>query len=138
MSNPAVDVTLVNVVRNDVTVVSLVGNRIYATQATQGAALPLVVYVREEGDRRDNMMHMTGTTGIVKSTYTFSCLASTLLASRNLARAVRRALQYKRPSGIRLIRVVGDTDLTETPASGEQLPTYRSDLTVEVTYVETI
>lgn len=138
MSNPAVDVALVNLVRNDITVVSLVGNRVYATQATQGAALPLVVYVRDEGDRRDNMMHMTGSTGIVKATYSFSCIASTLLGSRNLARAVRRALQYKRPTGIRLVRVVGDSDLTETPASGEQLPTYRTDLAVEVTYVETI
>lgn len=138
MSSPAVDVNLVNVVRNDVGVLSLVGNRIYATQATQGAALPLVVYVRDEGDRRDNMMHMTGSTGIVKAIYTFSCLATTLLASRNLARAVRRALQYKRTAGIRLVRVVGDADLTEAPASGEQLPTYRTDLTVEVTYIETV
>lgn len=138
MSNPAVDVGLVNLVKSDAAVVSLVGNRVYATQATQGAALPLVVYVRDEGDRRDNMMHMTGTTGIVKATYSFSCIASTLLGSRNLARAVRRALQYKRPTGIRLVRVVGDSDLTETPASGEQLPTYRTDLAVEVTYVETI
>lgn len=137
MSSPAVDVAIINLVRNDVTVVSLVSGRVYATQAPQGAALPLVVYVREEGDRRD-MMHMTGSTGIVKSTYTFSCIASTLLASRNLARAVRRALQYKRPTGVRLVRVVGDSDLTESPASGEQLPTYRTDLTAEVTYVETI
>lgn len=138
MSSPAADIALVNLVRNDITVVSLVGTRVYATQAVQGVPLPVVVYVRDEGDRRNNMMHMTGTTGIVKSTYTFSCFASTLLGSRNLARAVRRALQYKRPTGIRLVRVVGDTDLTESPASGEQLPTYRTDLTVEVTYVETI
>jgi hypothetical protein len=138
MSIAAVDVSLVNLVRNDASVVSLAGSRIYATQATQGAALPLVVYVRDEGDRRDNMMHMTGSTGIVKATYTFSCLATTLLASRNLARAVRRSLQYKRPTGIRLVRVVGDADLTEAPASGDQLPTYRTDLTVEVTYIETV
>lgn len=138
MSNPAVDVALVGLVKDDTVVATLVGNRIYATQATQGAALPLVVYVRDEGDRRDNMMHMTGSTGIVKATYTFSCLAATLLACRNLARAVRRALQYKRPTGIRFCRVVGDADLTEAPASGDQLPTYRTDLTVEVTYVETI
>lgn len=138
MSLIAVDVPLVNLIRSDAGVVSLVGSRIYATQATQGAAFPLVVYVREEGDRRDNMMHMAGSTGIVKATYTFSCLATTLLASRNLARAVRRALQYKRPTGIRLIRVVGDADLTEAPASGDQLPTYRTDLTVEVTYIETV
>jgi hypothetical protein len=138
MSIAAVDVTLVNLVRNDAAVVALAGSRIYATQATQGAAFPLVVYVRDEGDRRDNMMHMTGSTGIVKAVYTFSCLATTLLASRNLARAVRRSLQYKRPTGIRLVRVVGDADLTEAPASGDQLPTYRTDLTVEVTYIETV
>jgi len=138
MSSPAVDVALVGLVKNDATVAALVSTRIYATQATQGAALPLVVYVRDEGDRRDNMMHMTGSTGIVKATYTFSCLAATLLGCRNLARAVRRALQYKRPTGIRFCRVVGDSDLTEAPASGDQLPTYRTDLTVEVTYVETI
>jgi hypothetical protein len=138
MSSPAVDVALVGLVKNDAAVAALVSTRIYATQATQGAALPLVVYVRDEGDRRDNMMHMTGSTGIVKATYTFSCLAATLLGCRNLARAVRRALQYKRPTGIRFCRVVGDSDLTEAPASGDQLPTYRTDLTVEVTYVETI
>lgn len=138
MSVTPVDVALVGLVKNDSGVSALVGNRIYATQATQGATLPLVVYVREEGDRRDNMMHMAGSTGIVKATYTFSCLAPTLLACRNLARAVRLSLQYKRPTGIRFCRVVGDADLTEAPASGDQLPTYRTDLTVEVTYSETI
>lgn len=137
MPSTPIDAPLYTLVKNATDVVAIVGTRIYAVQAPQGTALPFVVFAREDGDRRD-FGHMTGHTGIVRATYTFSCLATRLETCRNLARAVRRVLQYAKGSGIRHARVVQDQDFQEAPTSGEQLPTYRTDITVEVIYVETI
>lgn len=132
-----IDTSFVLLLRQSAEISSIVGGRIYATQAPQGASLPCIVYVREDGQRSD-FMHMAGSTGYVRATYTVSCLATRLDTCRNLARAARRVLQFARGSAIRLARVVSDQDLQETPTSGEQLPTYRTDLSVEVTYVETV
>ena len=137
MSATPVDTAIVTLLKNSADVAAIVSTRIYATQAPQGVALPVIVYVREDG-QRGTFMHMTGSTGYVRATYTVSCLASTLSTCRNLARAARRALQFATGSAIRLARVVSDQDLQESPAQGEQLPTYRTDLSVEVTYVETV
>lgn len=137
MSATPIDAALVTLLRNATDVAAIVSTRIYATQAPQGASLPCIVYVREDGQRSD-FMHMTGSTGYVRATYTVSCLATRLDTCRNLARAARRVLQFSRGSAIRLARVVSDQDLQETPTSGEQLPTYRTDLSVELTYVETV
>lgn len=137
MSATPIDAALVTLLRNATDVAAIVSTRIYATQAPQGASLPCIVYVREDGQRA-NFMHMAGSTGYVRATYTVSCLAARLDTCRNLARAARRALQFSRGSAIRLARVVSDQDLQETPTSGEQLPTYRTDLSVELTYVETV
>lgn len=135
--NQPVDSSLVQLLRNSPEIGLIVGSRIYATQAPQGSALPCIVYVREDGQRQD-MMHMAGHTGYVRATYTVSCLATRLDTCRNLARAARRVLQFARGTAIRLARVISDQDLQETPTSGEQLPTYRTDLSVELTYVETV
>lgn len=132
-----IDTSFVLLLRQSAEISSIVGGRIYATQAPQGASMPCIVYVREDGQRAD-FMHMAGSTGYVRATYTVSCLAARLDTCRNLARAARRVLQFARGSAIRLARVVSDQDLQETPTSGEQLPTYRTDLSVEVTYVETV
>jgi Tfp pilus assembly protein FimT len=56
--------------------------------------------------------------------------------TRNLAAAVRNALQYTRTSAIRLAYVEEDDDTQEVPAAGEQMPMYRTDLTVRITYTE--
>lgn len=137
MPSTPIDSPLYTLVKNSADVVAIAGTRVYAVQAPQGTSLPLVVFTREDGDRRD-FGHMTAHTGYVRATYTFSCLAASLLTSRNLARAVRRVLQYAKGSGIRHARVVQDQDFQEAPATGEQLPTYRTDLMVEVIYIETV
>jgi hypothetical protein len=137
MSSTPIDTAIVSLLKNSADVAAIVSARIYATQAPQGVALPVIVYVREDG-QRSPFMHMAGSTGYVRATYTVSCLASSLQTCRNLARAARRALQFATGSAIRLARVVSDQDLQESPAQGEQLPTYRTDLSVEVTYVETV
>jgi hypothetical protein len=49
---------------------------------------------------------------------------------------VRRVLQYKRTAAIRLAVVKSDDDTTEPQGGGEQLPIYRTDLSVEITYQE--
>lgn len=130
-----IDESLRQILAADSSVVAIVGQRIYSTQAPQGTAMPCVVYTQEQAVRGP-FMHMTGMTGIARVAFTVACLGDTLLDSRNLARAVRAALQYKRTSAIRLATVKTDDHLIEPAGGGEQLPVYRTDITVEITYQE--
>jgi hypothetical protein len=116
-------------------IASLVGSRIFSTQAPQGTPLPCIVYAQDQANRGP-FMHMRGMTGIARVTYQISCLGTSLVDVRNLSRAVRVALQYKQSAAIRLAVVKNDDDTTEPQAGGEQLPIYRTDLTVEITYQE--
>lgn len=119
----------------DAEIASLVGGRIFSTQAPQGTALPCVVYAQDNASRGP-FMHMLGMTGLARVTYQISCLGTSLVDVRNLSRAVRLALQYKRTAAIRLAVVKNDDDTTEPQGGGEQLPIYRTDLSVEITYRE--
>ena len=120
----------------DAMIASLVGSRIFSTQAPQGTALPCVVYAQDQNSRGP-FMHMRGMTGITRVTFTISCLGTSLMDVRNLSRAVRTVLQYRQSAAIRLAVVKTDDDTTEPPAGGEQLPIYRTDLSVEITFTET-
>ena len=120
----------------DATIASLVGSRIFSTQAPQGTALPCVVYAQDQNSRGP-FMHMRGLSGITRVTFTISCLGTSLMDVRNLSRAVRTVLQYRQSAAIRLAVVKTDDDTTEPPAGGEQLPIYRTDLSVEITFTET-
>lgn len=116
-------------------IAALAGTRIYSTQAPQGTELPCIVYAQDQASRGP-FMHMRGMTGLARVTYAISCLGTSLMDVRNLAKAVRAALQYKQSASIRLAVVKTDDDTTEPPAGGEQLPIYRTDLSVEITYTE--
>lgn len=129
-----VDESLVQALAADVEIASFVGSRIYATQAPQGVAMPILVYQRQTGQRIASNMLSAGS--LVRATYILSCVASSLMDTRNLAAAVRNALQYTRTSAIRLAYVEEDDDTQELPAVGEQMPMYRTDLTVRITYTE--
>lgn len=131
-----IDESLMQVLTESADVALLAGSRIYAVQAPQGVAMPCVVVTRESG-LRDIGMHMLGHTGMVRATYTVSCLGQSLMDVRNLSRAVRNLLQFKKTDAIRLATVRTDDDLQEPPNNGEQLPIYRTDLSVDVTYTET-
>jgi len=120
----------------DATIASLVGSRIFSTQAPQGTALPCVVYAQDQNSRGP-FMHMRGMSGITRVTFTISCLGTSLMDVRNLSRAIRSVLQYRQSAAIRLAVVKTDDDTTEPPAGGEQLPIYRTDLSVEITFTET-
>lgn len=129
-----IDESLVQLLIADAAVASLVGGRIYATQAPQGVALPILVYERQTGTRIGS--HMLDAGQLARATYVFSCVGSSLMDTRNLARAVRTALQYKHTDAIRLAYVEDDDDTQDLPVVGEQMPMYRTDLTVRVTYSE--
>jgi hypothetical protein len=116
-------------------IVATIGSRIYSTQAPQGTDLPCIVYAQDNASRGP-FMHMRGMTGLVRVTYQISCLGTSLMDVRNLSRAVRVALQYKQNAAIRLAVVKNDDDTTEPQGGGEQLPIYRTDLSVEITYQE--
>lgn len=116
-------------------IVATIGSRIFSTQAPQGTELPCIVYAQDQASRGP-FMHMRGMTGLARVTYQISCLGTSLVDVRNLSRAVRVALQYKQNSAIRLAVVKTDDDTTEPQGGGEQLPIYRTDLSVEITYQE--
>lgn len=130
-----IDESLRNVLSADADVAMQAGTRIYQVQAPQGTAFPCIVFARDT-QLKDPFTHMLGAGEMIRATYTFSCIASTLLEVRNLARAVKAALQYKRTDSIRLAVVRSDDDQIEPSPSGEQLPVYRTDLSVDVTYSE--
>ena len=116
-------------------IAATIGSRIYSTQAPQGTELPCIVYAQDNASRGP-FMHMRGMTGLARVTYQISCLGTSLMDVRNLSRAVRVALQYKQNAAIRLAIVKNDDDTTEPQGGGEQLPIYRTDLSVEITYQE--
>jgi hypothetical protein len=116
-------------------IAATIGSRIYSTQAPQGTDLPCIVYAQDNASRGP-FMHMRGMTGLVRVTYQISCLGTSLMDVRNLSRAVRVALQYKQNATLRLAVVKNDDDTTEPQGGGEQLPIYRTDLSVEITYQE--
>lgn len=130
-----IDESLVQLLSADADISLAVGSRIYAVQAPQGTTLPCIVYQRESLGRGP-YMHMQGMTGITRVTFTVSAVGESLLEVRNLARAIRVALQFKRTEAIRLAVVKDDDDAQEPPANGEQLPIYRTDVSVEITYTE--
>jgi hypothetical protein len=111
------------------------GHRVYAAQAPQGGTFPAVVYARENNSR-NAFLSLDNTAAFARGIYTLSCLAETYLESRNLARAIRRALEYSKTSDIRLVRVTEETDTIEAPPAGDQMPVHRTDLTIEVTHIE--
>ena len=130
-----IDEALVPVRAADADIALQAGSRIYQVQAPQGTAFPCIVFQRDT-QLKDPFTHMLGAGELIRATYTFSCISDNLLEVRNLTRAVKAALQYKRTSSIRLAVVRSDDDQIEPAPSGEQLPVYRTDLSVEVTYVE--
>jgi hypothetical protein len=130
-----IDESLIQLLLADAGVMAIAGTRIYSTQAPQGTAMPCIVFTRET-QGRGPYMHMSGMTGLIRATYTVSALGESLIDTRNLGRAVRVALQYKRTATVRLAVVKNDDDLTEPQGGGEQLPIYRTDIGVEITYTE--
>lgn len=130
-----IDEALVQVLAADADIAMQAGSRIYQVQAPQGTAFPCIVFGRDT-QLKDPFTDLIRANSLIRATYTFSCIGSTLLQVRNLARAVKAALQYKRTDRIRLAVVRTDDDQTEPAAGGEQLPVYRTDLSVEVTYAE--
>jgi hypothetical protein len=130
-----IDESLVQLLTADADIAMQVGGRIYAVQAPQGAGLPCIVYQRDNTGRGP-YMHMRGMTGITRVSFTISAIGASLLEVRNLARAIRLALQFKVTDSIRLAVVKSDDDTQEPPANGEQLPIYRTDLSVEITFTE--
>lgn len=129
-----IDEALVRLLTSDVDVSLQAGGRVFQVQAPQGTTYPCIVLSRDSQLRQFGDMLSSG--GMVRATYTFSCISDTLLAVRNLARAVRAALEYKQTDAIRLAVVTAETEAQELSPGGEQLPIHRTDLTVDVTYTE--
>jgi hypothetical protein len=130
-----IDEALVQVLAADADIAMQAGSRIYQVQAPQGTAFPCIVFARET-QLKDPFTDLLRSNSLIRATYTFSCISDNLLEVRNLARAVKAALQYVKTARIRLAVVRSDDDQQELAPGGEQLPVYRTDLSVDVTYSE--
>jgi len=130
-----IDESLLQMLTADPDVMLQTNGRIYQVQAPQGTSFPCIVFQRDT-QLKDPFTHLLGAGELVRATYTFSCISDNLLEVRNLARVVKSALQYKRTAAVRLTVVRTEYDQQEPSASNEQLPVYRTDLSVEVTYSE--
>ena len=130
-----IDEALRQALAADADIAMQAGSRIFQVQAPQGTALPCIVFARET-QLKDPFTDLVRSNSLIRATYTFSCISDNLLEVRNLARAVKAALQYLVTDRIRLAVVRTDDDQQEPSPGGEQLPVYRTDLSVEVTYSE--
>lgn len=130
-----IDEAIRQVLAEDADIAMQAGSRIYQVQAPQGTAFPCVVFARET-QSRETFGDMLGSSGLTRSTYVFSAISSNLLEVRNLARAIRAALEYRSVPPVRLAVVRSEDEQQEPPPSGEQLPVYRTDLSVDVTYTD--
>lgn len=130
-----IDEALVGVLSSSPEVAMIVGHRIYNAQTPQGGILPAIVYSRQS-NTREGFVSLDNSAPFAKASYEISALAETFLESRNLARSIRAALEYKRTTDIRLSRVTDESDTIESPPAGEQLPVYRTDLICELTHIE--
>jgi hypothetical protein len=130
-----IDQAVVGLITAAPEVAMVVSHRIYASQHPQGGSLPAIVYAREINTRA-GFVSLDNSAPYARATYTITALAETYLECRNLARAIRRALEYSKTSDIRLVRVTEETDTIEAPPAGDQMPVHRTDLTIEVTHIE--
>lgn len=130
-----IDEALRQALAADADIAMQAGSRIFQVQAPQGTTLPCIVFARET-QLKDPFTDLVRSNSLIRATYTFSCISDNLLEVRNLARAVKAALQYLVTDRIRLAVVRSDDDQQEPSPGGEQLPVYRTDLSVEVTYSE--
>jgi len=130
-----IDEALRQALAADADIAMQAGSRIFQVQAPQGTTLPCIVFARET-QLKDPFTDLLRSNSLIRATYTFSCISDNLLEVRNLARAVKAALQYLVTDRIRLAVVRSDDDQQEPSPGGEQLPVYRTDLSVEVTYSE--
>ena len=117
-------------------IASQVASRIYTVQAPQGTAWPCLVVARNT-QGGEQFADMLGNSGLTRATYMVSALSDELMEVRNLSRAVRSLLQYRQTEEIRLIVVKDEDEQQEESPGGEQLPLYRTDLTLEITYTAT-
>ena len=130
-----IDEALRQLLAEDADVTMQAGNRIYQVQAPQGTALPCIVFGRDT-QLKDPFTDLLRSNSLIRATYTVSCISDNLLEVRNLTRAAKAAIQYKTTDIIRLAVVRSDDDQQEPSPGGEQLPVYRTDLSVEITYSE--
>jgi hypothetical protein len=131
-----IDEPLLQILNADSGVFSQAGGRIYSVQAPQGTSWPCLVVARNT-QSVEQFADMLGNSGLTRATYMVSALSNQLIEVRNLARAARAALQYKQTEAIRLIVVMDEDEQQEESPGGEQLPLYRTDLTIQVTYTAT-
>lgn len=85
----AVEQAIYSILSTDAAVIALVATRIHPGQLCQADTMPAIAYTQTAGPR-DQVMD--GPTGLVDSTFEIDCFAATYSDSRDLADAVRVAL----------------------------------------------
>lgn len=89
MTTAIIEEAVYNRLANTSAVTALVSTRIYAGMAPPGPTPPLVIFNKISGPR---VATLDGPTGLAQPTFQIDAYATTYLAAKNLANAVRIAL----------------------------------------------
>lgn len=118
---------------------ALVGTRIYPNVATQSAVRPYVVYDKGAGFRHQ---HMTASSGLVASSFTFDCYGTSAKAAEEIAQAVRDRLESYRGTtlGVQILGtfLVAEIDGFFSPVSSGDVIDHQTRLDFDIWYRESL
>ncbi|MBN1807185.1 MAG: DUF3168 domain-containing protein [Sedimentisphaerales bacterium] len=124
---------------NNSAVTALVGSGIYPNKIPQGAAVPAITYQQISGVRFHDMLEAAG---MVKARYQFNCWAAGYAKTREIAEAVRLALDnYSGTASQTVIDVIhldNEGDMPEMTAGADELGRYGKYLDFIVWFKEPV
>ena len=107
-------------------VAGLVGDRIAPLSQAQFDALPFITYRIADIETIDTH---SGSSGFQKTTFEIECFAESYKEAASLSLKVKLALGYYKGSvgsnDISVILSTGNSELSETPLDGTEIPVYR-------------
>jgi hypothetical protein len=120
-----IESALHNILVNNTAVNALVGSGIYPNIIPQKAAIPAITYQQISGVRVHNMVEAVG---MVKARFQFNCWAASYAKTREIAKAVRLALDnYSGTASQTVIDVIhldNEGDMPEMMAGADELGRY--------------
>jgi hypothetical protein len=134
----SIETALYKILADDATVGAICGNRIYPKWIPQGTAFPAVTYNQLAGER---LQVTAGPVGMVDSSFEFTCWASSYLVTRQLADAVRQALDgfasVSDTINIQSIQLEDESDVPSEVAGVDVLKRFAKILSFVVWFDET-
>ena len=127
---------LVDLLKNESTINSLVGSRIYVVNAPQKAMFPHVILTQMSSDENPSLDGASGQLRFLN--FDIDCRAKTSLEASNLGTAVRTFIDdYSGAAGTQTIGAVivnDESDSYEPPQDGSDVGVYVVTLDVDIHY----